>query len=62
MTDDNAPAKKDPQPTELSPEWCKVSKHTISTEFLCYPEDGECECGVHKHHVHCMHGAIIQIG
>lgn len=48
--------------TELRPEWCQQDKHNIDTEFHSFPEDGECSCGVHKHHVHCTHGGIIQIG
>ena len=30
--------------------------------FLCYPKDGECECGMFKHHVHCVCGSISQVG
>ena len=30
--------------------------------FLCYPQDGECSCGMFKHHVHCACGGISQIG
>ena len=39
--------------------WCQCKKST----FGSYPEDGQCNCGVHKHHVHygtC--GKISQIG
>jgi hypothetical protein len=42
----------------LSPQWCECD----FDEFLCYPEDGECDCGVHKHHVHCTCGKISQVG
>ena len=42
----------------LFPEWCDCGKE----EFLVYPEDGECSCGVHKHHVHCTCGKIYQVG
>ena len=31
--------------------------------FGSYPEDGECSCGMYKHHVHCgTCGKISQIG
>jgi len=31
--------------------------------FGSYPQDGECNCGMHKHHVHCgTCGKISQIG
>ena len=31
--------------------------------FGSYPQDGECDCGMHKHHVHCgTCGKISQIG
>ena len=40
-------------------DWCKCGK----SEFLCYPEDGACACGVFKHHVHCKNcGGIMQVG
>jgi hypothetical protein len=51
-----------PRPTEpmaLIPEWCMCGN---AAEFLCYPEDGECSCGVNKHHVHCKCGRISQVG
>jgi len=45
---------------KLSSEWCKCGKDEV---FGCYPEDGECTCGVYKHHVHCGRcGGISQIG
>ena len=44
--------------TKLIPEWCNCGHE----EFLCYPGDGECECGVYKHHVHCKCGRISQVG
>ena len=28
-------------------------------EFNSYPQDGQCNCGVFKHHVHCQHGYLI---
>ena len=44
---------------ELLPRWCECDK----PEFLCYPEDGECPCGIYKHHVHCRScGAVLQVG
>ena len=43
---------------ELKPEWCKCGKE----EFHSYPEDGKCSCGIHKHHVHCNCGGVLQIG
>ena len=36
--------------------------HEPECEFRCYPEDGACACGVHKHHVHVTCGAIVQVG
>jgi hypothetical protein len=42
----------------LKPSWCNCGKD----EFLSYPKDGECSCGVYKHHVHCTCGAISQVG
>jgi len=43
----------------LISEWCKCE----NSEFLCYPEDGCCSCGVYKHHVHCKNcGGISQVG
>jgi hypothetical protein len=44
--------------TVLVDEWCTCR----DGEFLCYPEDGVCICGVHKHHVHCICGRISQVG
>lgn len=47
-------------PIELSAEWCKCGE--LET-FGCYPDDGECTCGVHKHHVHCgTCGKVSQVG
>ncbi len=46
--------------THLSPEWCRCGK---DSRFGSYPEDGECRCGVWKHHVHCGRcGRVSQIG
>lgn len=39
--------------------WCKCKEST----FGSYPEDGQCNCGVYKHHVHCgTCGKISQMG
>ena len=43
----------------LIPEWCECER----SEFLCYPGDGECSCGILKHHVHCKNcGGVSQVG
>lgn len=47
--------------TPLVPDWC-IDEHDASNGFLCYPKDGECLCGIQRHHVHCGHGWIVQIG
>jgi len=45
----------------LEATWCTAEDH--EQEFLCYPEDGECPCGVYKHHVHCANcGGVSQVG
>lgn len=45
---------------KLQGKWCECGK---DSEFLCYPEDGCCTCGVHKHHVHCAKcGCVSQVG
>lgn len=46
---------------ELKQDWCG-HEPAAECEFLCYPADGECPCGEFKHHVHCIHGYIIQTG
>lgn len=43
----------------LVPDWCRCDH---DTGFLCYPGDGECLCGVHKHHVHGRCGHVVQVG
>lgn len=43
----------------LRSEWCK---HDPSCEFRCYPADGECECGMYRHHVHGTCGGVTQVG
>ena len=40
-------------------EWCDCGE---DTGFRCYPEDGQCECGMHKHHVHNQCGHVVQVG
>lgn len=42
----------------LSSEWCICADEA----FLCYPEDGACDCGIIRHHVHCTCGKVTQIG
>jgi hypothetical protein len=40
--------------------WCHCGEKST---FGSYPEDGECSCGMHKHHVHCgTCGKISQVG
>lgn len=46
---------------DLIPDWCP-NEDPNECKMYCYPDDGECACGVHKHHVHCNHGYVIQIG
>jgi hypothetical protein len=45
---------------QYKPEWC--DHKGAGCEFHSYPADGQCVCGVFKHHVHCQHGGIIQVG
>ena len=45
----------------LSSEWCE-DEPKKEHGFLCYPDDGKCACGIHKHHVHCKCGKLLQIG
>lgn len=40
--------------------WCEIADK--SCDFHSYPQDGQCTCGVFKHHVHCVHGGVIQVG
>ncbi len=49
-----------PRKVTLSSEWCECEPE--DHRFHSYPEDGQCECDVHKHHVHCFCGKISQIG
>mgnify|MGYP006890138752 CR=1 FL=1 len=53
----------------LSSSWCSEKRRRMmgldeadECEFYSYPEDGQCHCGLHKHHVHCIHGYVTQIG
>ena len=40
--------------------WCSCSEDAT---FGGYPKDGECDCGIYKHHIHCGRcGKIVQIG
>jgi hypothetical protein len=40
--------------------WCKCGAESVPGP---YPQDGECKCGVYKHHVHCAKcGKISQVG
>ena len=40
--------------------WCNCGENET---FGTYPDDGECDCGIHKHHVHCgTCGKVSQIG
>lgn len=44
----------------LSSEWCQCGPKET---FGCYPEDGQCTCGLFKHHVHCgTCGKVSQVG
>ena len=43
---------------KLKSAWCNCGNE----EFHSYPGDGECSCGTHKHHVHCVCGGVTQIG
>jgi len=48
-----------PDKGELNSDWCSCEPG----EFLCYPENGVCTCGIWKHHVHCKFcGGVTQIG
>jgi len=41
-------------------DWCECGDKET---FGSYPEDGQCICGIYKHHVHCgTCGGITQIG
>lgn len=42
-------------------DWCDEKEHNRDLDGPM-TGDGQCICGVHKHHVHCEHGYIIQVG
>lgn len=50
----------------LLPEWSDPTdecENCETMEFTVFADDGECECGVHKHHYHCsVCGKIVQVG
>ena len=39
-------------------DWCKCGNEI----FESYPMDGECDCGMYLHHVHCRCGGVSQVG
>ena len=48
--------------TNLKPttKWCRCGEEEGEWIFL---DDGECECGIHKHHYHCSRcGKVLQVG
>lgn len=47
------------KPLTLLPEWC-TGGH--ANDFHSYPGDGQCVCGVVKHHVHGVCGHVTQVG
>lgn len=47
------------QPSPLTSEWCSCEG---DPGFRCYPGDGECSCGMIRHHVHGLCGHVIQVG
>ena len=49
---------------EANDKWMKENMcHCDDSTFGSYPEDGECDCGMYKQHVHCGGcGKISQIG
>lgn len=42
--------------------WCKERHESPEQEFVSFADDGRCSCGVNKHHYHCEHGYISQVG
>lgn len=45
---------------KLIAQWCGCGE---KSEFHSYPQDGQCVCGLFKHHVHCARcGKISQVG
>jgi len=48
----------DPQ-VELVQAWCSCGQSSQSYAF----EDGQCKCGIKKHHYHCnVCGGVTQVG
>ena len=40
-------------------DWCECD----NPDFGHYWNDGECDCGIYKHHIHCSNcGCVMQIG
>ncbi len=39
-------------------QWCNCG----NPQYESYPQDGQCNCGIQKHHVHCQCGGVMQIG
>ena len=58
VTIDIRETTKNVRAKNFSQNWCECE----NSEFLVYTEDGECSCGVYKHHVHCTCGKISQVG
>ena len=53
------PARK----TFLRPEWCPHDGgHDWRNDKIMMVPDNSCRCGVVKHHAHCMHGYLVQVG
>lgn len=46
---------------EARDEWCDCDD--ANPRDVIYRDDGECDCGIEKHHYHCPHcGGVTQIG
>ena len=44
----------------LHTDWCDCEDGGV---FLCYVEDGCCDCGIGRHHTHCkVCGGVKQLG
>lgn len=54
---------KERERAELGPlvtDWCSCGYDGDETVFR---DDGDCTCGIHKHHYHCAQcGGLVQIG
>jgi hypothetical protein len=47
---------------KLKPRWCSC-KPKEPVEETIFKDDGECKCGINKHHYHCVKcGKVNQIG